>query len=316
MWAQKRQKKGYGLSDEIIREKAAFFAASVGGDDNNPATNPSWVQKFKRRHSSAVIPRKNSLAQDELDTGAVPVSLSPKSPDSVLSLSSPDLHDAKSRESLRVASPGNFSNIGKSPRPVHSHSTGSLSNAATDVLPTSFSPLLRSDDSACYSSPAPAAGSSSVLEKLQRPLASAMDHNAQRPRSQSFPTLDQSMSPSTLAGMLDSPMEDYDSYLESPDDDQHLETSTKDRPRTVSPSDTMRAPPLPSSVRHYKTESPSIESRLASTLSSPQSPPSHGDARRALELVVKYLEQQPTGYLDLQESVLIGKLIEKLKIQH
>ena len=46
---------------------------------------------------------------------------------------------------------------------------------------------------------------------------------------------------------------------------------------------------------------------------SPQSP-SQDDARRALELVIDYCQNQPSGMLEPQDYVTIGRLMEKLKI--
>jgi len=51
---------------------------------------------------------------------------------------------------------------------------------------------------------------------------------------------------------------------------------------------------------------------------SPQSPPgspSQDDARRALELVMTFFQHQPSGLVDPQEYITMGKLMEKLKLQ-
>ena len=52
-----------------------------------------------------------------------------------------------------------------------------------------------------------------------------------------------------------------------------------------------------------------------STLSSPVSPPSQDEARRALELVMSFFQSQPSGVVDPQEYITMGKLMEKLKVQ-
>jgi hypothetical protein len=51
--------------------------------------------------------------------------------------------------------------------------------------------------------------------------------------------------------------------------------------------------------------------------STPQhlSPTSPEEARQAMEIVLSFFEQQPNGYLDLQESITVGKLMEKLRLE-
>jgi len=43
--------------------------------------------------------------------------------------------------------------------------------------------------------------------------------------------------------------------------------------------------------------------------------PSQDDARRALELVMNYFQSQPSGFVEPQDYMTIGKLMEKLKLQ-
>lgn len=85
-----------------------------------------------------------------------------------------------------------------------------------------------------------------------------------------------------------------------------------DRPHTVTPAETMGPPPLPAGLAMRDT-------RFGAVTPVPSTPAlqstSPEDARRALEVVLSFFEQQPHGYLDLQESVTIGKLMEKLKLQ-
>jgi hypothetical protein len=52
-----------------------------------------------------------------------------------------------------------------------------------------------------------------------------------------------------------------------------------------------------------------------STVSSPIGSPSQDEARRALELVMNFFQAQPTGVVDPQEYITMGKLMEKLKVQ-
>jgi hypothetical protein len=72
----------------------------------------------------------------------------------------------------------------------------------------------------------------------------------------------------------------------------------------------MGPPPLPSSLA-MRDARYSVSSNTSTAAAVPTTPE---EARRALEVVLTFLEQQPNGYLDLQESITVGKLMEKLKL--
>lgn len=108
----------------------------------------------------------------------------------------------------------------------------------------------------------------------------------------------------TSAG-LDSPMEDPhgdEDPLLSLDSAVHAASQPEERPHTVTPADTMRPPPLPAHVMEAKREPP-----VPAT--SPE------EAQQALEVVMSFIEQQGRGFLSFQESIQVGKLMEKLKLQ-
>jgi len=77
----------------------------------------------------------------------------------------------------------------------------------------------------------------------------------------------------------------------------------------------MGPPPLPASAllrepRQHRSLTPATSaSSLQAAATNPE------EARKALEVVLSFFEQQPNGFLDLQESYTIGKLMEKLKLQ-
>jgi hypothetical protein len=89
-------------------------------------------------------------------------------------------------------------------------------------------------------------------------------------------------------------------------------TQHEGRPKTVSPSDTMRPPPLPA---HVMAADKRREVTPSTSNSSLRTATSAEEALRALEVVHSFIEQQPTGFLDFQEGVTVGKLMEKLKLQ-
>jgi hypothetical protein len=73
-------------------------------------------------------------------------------------------------------------------------------------------------------------------------------------------------------------------------------------------SDSMRPPPLPAHLQ----QPDSVKREPTTAAGTPITTPD--EARRALDVVLSFFEQQPNGFLDLNESVTIGKLMEKLKL--
>lgn len=77
----------------------------------------------------------------------------------------------------------------------------------------------------------------------------------------------------------------------------------------------MQPPPVPSGPSvtiPVQSASQGILNGLEGT--SPMTP-SQEEAARALELVMSFFQTQPTGFVEPQEYVMIGKLMEKLKIK-
>ena len=85
-----------------------------------------------------------------------------------------------------------------------------------------------------------------------------------------------------------------------------------DRPPTVTPSETMRPPPLPQHIHPTQVHSTSRELDVHHGTSQMVTSPE--EARRALEVVLDFFHQQPSGFFDMQESMAIGKMMEKLKL--
>lgn len=92
-------------------------------------------------------------------------------------------------------------------------------------------------------------------------------------------------------------------HLNSAIDGMHAEN----RPHTITPSDMMRPPPLPSNMTAPRSLTPASSANL--------SPTSPEEAQKAMEVVLSFFEQQPNGFLDMQESITVGKLMEKLRLQ-
>lgn len=258
--------------------------------------------------------RKASLAPDDIDglsaaasSSHTPGDTSPVSPSGLGSPSPIELHSQPSQESLKNESPDDYLGFGNRHIPYHSHSTTSLHSAFTDTAPSPFSPGPLSPTSPFFTPDSGTAPSPFVPQLAARqPLAATTSANSHRPRSMTFPHLDYMSSSGDVATpkyanypVLDSPMEEAPNPLGSLNE-------AVDRPNTVTPSETMGPPPLPSHIMQHEMKR---EDSTSQTITSPE------EARRALEVVLSFFQQQPNGFLDLQESVTIGKLMEKLKLQ-
>lgn len=76
----------------------------------------------------------------------------------------------------------------------------------------------------------------------------------------------------------------------------------------------MQPPPLPALTPVTTTQQISPVSPSSTNGTAPSSP-SQEDARKALELVMSFFQHQPSGFVEPQEYVTIGKLMEKLRLQ-
>ena len=319
-----QEKKGFPLSDDVIRDKARAFTATTTTPENQLVLSASWIEKFKLKNNlMGARSRKGSLAPDDIEGASAAASSSHTpsgtSPVSPPGIGSPGLHSIESQESLKNESPDSYVDFGRH-GPFHSQSTNSLNSAFTDTAPSSFSPGPLSPTSPFFTPDSGTAPSPFVPPLTARPILPATTaNNSQRPRSQTFPLLDQYMSGSADAPtpkyvtstMLDSPME------EPPDPLINIAevvrgTHPEDRPHTVTPSETMRPPPLPAHILSGDRKREVTPATSSSSLHSWTSPE---EAHRALEVVMSFIEQQPNGFLDFQESMHIGKLMEKLRLQ-
>ncbi|KAK4507644.1 hypothetical protein PRZ48_001379 [Zasmidium cellare] len=325
VWAKNQEKKGNPLSDDLIREKARAFSATTTSPGDHVPLSSSWIEKFKLKNNlMGARSRKASLAADEDGASAAassshtPGDTSPVSPSGIGSPSPLELHSTQSHESLKNESPDSYIDFGSRHGPFHSQSTNSLNSAFTDTAPSSFSPGPISPTSPFFT-PDSGTAPSPFVPQTARPIlpATTTNTNSHRPRSQTFPLLDQYMASSGEAvtpkyintTALDSPMEEPPDPMASLDEAVNSNQPVE-RPPTVTPSDTMRPPPLPAHIlqqQHYQNHA-NDDSKLTPPPTTPE------EARRALAVVLTFFEQQPHGFLDLQESVTIGKLMEKLKL--
>jgi hypothetical protein len=317
-WARNHQRQGLPLSDAIIRDKARFFASTVGNSDSHlKANSTSWLEKFKQKnHLMGARSRKGSIAEESEGTSnppsnvQTPGAVSPTSPGGV-SPSTTAVTAKKSTENLKSESPDTY-DFTNQRRPFHSQSSTSLSSVFTDTAPpSSFSagPTSPSSLSSPFFTPDSACGPSPFMGR-QAANGQPGSNNFQRPRSQTFPLLvgvEQYMSPPGSSDAL-TPKFVSSSALDSPMTELPGSLAAIDEAMSVSPTQThsMQPPPLP--MAHNDEKSSSNDSSPIT--------PSQEEAARALELVMNFFQSQHAGFVvEPQEYVTIGKLMEKLRIK-
>jgi hypothetical protein len=322
-WVRNSQKQGHPITDAVIKEKAHFFATTVGSTESHmKANSPSWLEKFKqkngigsgnllRRASETNISESGSFNQDSGSVSAsqTPNGISPTSP-----CLSP-LSGSKSSESLKTDSAlDSFLDFSSSTyRHSNSHSTTSLSSSTFTNDPSSFSggPTSPTTPNAFSFSPTDTPFMPSQQSRLPAPSS------FQRPRSQTFPML--GIDPSFLTNTepvtpkwppntssptvsLDSPIHELPPFT--------LNTA-------ISPSSTTLPPSATSTTASsISIPLPHSNTSTSSTLSSPPpSSPTQDDARRALDTLLTFFNSAPQGLVDHQEYLMVLKLTEKLRLQ-
>ncbi|KAF2199265.1 CenpB-DNA-bind-domain-containing protein [Delitschia confertaspora ATCC 74209] len=328
-WARNHQRQGLPLNDNMIREKARFFATTVGNSESHvKANSTSWLEKFKQKNNlMGAKSRKNSIAEESEgasnppSNAQTPNGISPTSPTGVAS-PSPITMSTKSDENLKTESPESYGFTSQNHRPFHSASNTSLNSVFTDTAPSSFSAGPTSPTSPFNFTPDSACGPNPFMDR-QPSNGMPGSGNFQRPRSQTFPLLigvEQYMSPPASSDAmtpkyinsttLESPMADAQSVMGGMDD--HLQASpSQNATSSMQPPPVPAVPPVSIPMQPHNAQSTPVSPGSTS----PQSP-SQEEARRALELVMSFFQQQPTGFVEPQEYVMIGKLMEKLKIKN
>jgi hypothetical protein len=309
-WARNHRRQGLPLSDAIIREKARFFAQTVGNSESHlKANSTSWLEKFKQKnHLMEAGARKDLIAEDSEATSNPPSNVHKPgaiSPGGV-SPATTTMKAKKSQENFETESPDTY-DFSNHRRPFHSQSSTSLPSVFNDTAtsPTSLSSPFFTPDSPCGPSP--------FVGNRQPASGQPESNNFQRPRSQTFPMLirvERAMSPQgssdaltpkyVSSDTLNSPMTEMPGAL--PAIDEGMSLSPTQVPKSMQP------PPLPVASQIDDKVSPA---------DFPPITPSQEEAARALELVVCFFQSQNASFVvEPQEYVTIGKLMEKLRIKH
>ncbi|RMY61482.1 hypothetical protein D0865_00974 [Hortaea werneckii] len=335
VWAKNRQ-KGLPLTDELIREKARIFSATATirtSPENHHVLSPICLENFKLKHNlMGARSRKSPLAPEDAEgistCHTFGAASSPSSPRALGPTSPLNLDSARSQDSFKHESPDNYLDYTASHGPFHSQSETSLNSAFTDTAPSSFSHGPLSPTSQFFtpdSGTAEAPFGAMPLQTPRRILPAAGNGNSQRPRSQTVPQLDHYMitpAPTEAATQkhsseaLDSPMEEGSEAatgrgdtLQPCDILQH-HNLTEDKTVFATP-EMMGPPPLPAHVL-----TPGSGRYLASIVHGFSIPmaTTPEEALQALEVAHSFFQQQPSGFLEYDESLIMGKLMERLRL--
>ncbi|KAJ5678915.1 hypothetical protein N7462_007159 [Penicillium macrosclerotiorum] len=311
-WARNFQRQGYRLNDEMIKEKALFFASTCGcPEGKDKVLTTSWLEKFKQKNSlMGAKPRKGS--QDGR-SGRRSGSNSPTRINT--DVQSPGRSPAAS------ASPTNGSHGFGSPlSPARSQE--SVKKELSDTLPeltggyqqhghSQSTTSLDTTSSAGMTSPTSTLVSDSPFTPTSQSRLSGL--NGARPRSQTFPLVP--IDPGLLSAddSQTSKVEGSVSVaiLESPID---MDETSRPAMKGFDPTNVIKRNRSNPEIKVNSMQPPPMfsKSTTVSPISAPGSP-TQDEARRALELVMNYFQHQPAG-LAAQEYVTIGKLMERLEL--
>lgn len=329
-WIRNQHKRGALLTDADIKKKAQFFATTVGGpDSHHKANSATWLEKFKKKNNIGFKSRKSSLAGDSEPSNPAsgtqsPLNISPVSPTGGSPVDLDIKFDEDDAEGIDTRSAFRHGH-----RPFHSASNPALSSVYRAKVEGTFSPGPISPTSPFYT-PDSATGPSPFIPIQPR------DTPQPRARSQTFPVAGpEPFSPPSSGAMtpkyfqaptLDSPLQDFtiNSSVMNEMIAEPSSTTSSVPPSLMAASEsgsTVASPPLPanSAPATLPLSIPAAAQPYSSpitpaSVSSPSSP-SPDDARRAFETLMNFFQHQPTGFMEPQEYITMGKLMEKLKLQ-
>ena len=320
-YVRNAQKSGVAVTDADIKEKARLFQTTMGKSDDGllKASSSNWLQKFKqkngighgrlmRRASETNIP--DSIRGSPTLTSSQPSSaISPNSPSGHLSpspLSANRSEDGKENISHFIdfnTEPGSYKHS-------NSQSTTSLSSAFTDGGGSSFSGSAMSPNAPFTFSPDSNVGA--FLDHSRGGAAS----NFQRPRSQTFPTLEieymsQQANTEPLTPRYHVSSTAPSSALESPANEIPQPTYGGMDQAIISSS--LGSPQLRHSSSNNSLSGGRNPSAAGSAAATSPGSPTQEDARRAADTLLSFISHVG-GFVDQGEYMTVVRLTEKLRI--
>lgn len=293
-WARNQQKKGVPVTTEELRKQVLMFTS--GRSDQQNYTSTAWLENFQKRYLSG--DSRAGSREDTTETGTSLSETHENSPTSSSGLVSPSMsatedNQRSHRESGRSDDIFDFESHEYEHSPSLPYGFTSDAEYSSEVLLSPISPEVKHEYvSATYYTDEP-----------------STDANFHRQRSMTLPHLAANSSRSATS---DRPV---------PPVPVRSVTSTKEqRHVAVDPRHTMkRHKSVPdihdTEVVRYSTMQPPPIPRSAdiSPISVPSSPSQQDETIRALHNIKMLLEQRP-DVAEPDDYVMIGKLMEKLKL--
>lgn len=291
----------------MIEEKALFFANNCGCPEGiEKVLTASWLEKFKQKNNllgakirkgssggrRGVRSGSDSPSRINIDSGGESTGHSPGGPSprsSTNELGSP-LSPTQNQEGTKTDGADGLPEFGHSKSTTLPDTTSPTSTLASDspFTPTSQSRL-------------PFSGT-----------------NTNRPRSQTFHSVPIDPSLLTASELMDigckneSHQPSSIGILESP-----LEMEGDVSVKGINPARILKRNRSDPEIKTNAMQPPSSDAKSSgvSPISENSAPgsPTQDEARRALELVMNYFQQQPSG-LPAQEYITIGKLMQRLEL--
>lgn len=321
-YVKNAQKTGVAVTSDDLKVKARLFATTTigsGADAFSKTGSSAWLDKFMLKHGIGHGKLMRRASETNIpDSARASPSLSASQPSSAISPASPSGHLSPSplsanRSDEDKESIGNFMDFNSAPggyKHANSQSTTSLSSAFTDTAASSFSGSALSPTASFNFSPDPNVGGFLSADQSRQIPPGGAASNFQRPRSQTFPTLDleymnqpQTSEPLTPKYHVSSTAPS--SALESPANDVTGSHFNLDHAVT--------SPQLRHSSSNSSIAGRAATSATASAVGSSPSSPTQEDARRAADTLLSFI-QSANGFVDHNEYLTVVRLTEKLRI--
>lgn len=315
------KKTGITVTSEELKEKARLFSTTMGStaDAYGKSNSSAWLDKFMLKHGIGQGKLMRRASETNIpDSARASPSLSASQPSSAISPASPSGHLSPSPLSANRSDEdkehmGNFMDFNSGHgtyKHANSQSTTSLNSAFTDTAASSFSGSALSPTASFSFSPDPNVGGFlSADPSRQMPPLGGPASNFQRPRSQTFPTLDleymnQNQSTEPLTPKYHVSSTAPSSALESPANEANGPPFNMDHAVT--------SPQLRHSSSNGSIAGRAANSATASAVGSSPSSPTQEDARRAADTLLSFI--QSAGGFDQNEYITVVRLTEKLKL--
>ena len=313
-------KNGIPLTIEDLEEKAHLFSRMGGSPsgDNIPISR-AVVEKLMLKSGQGRLMRRASETNIPDSVRGSP-SLSASQPSSAISPASPSAHPSPSPLSANKSDEekdglGGFMDFaadGNAYKHSNSQSTTSLSSAFTDGGGSSFSGSALSPTASFNFSPDGNVGTF-LDQTRQIPPPGGAASGFQRPRSQTFPTLDleymnQQQNNEPLTPKYHVPSTAPTSALESPANEIQPSHFGHGMDHAVT-SPQLRRSSSNNSLAGRSATTPATTSAVGSSPSSP----TQEDARRAADTLLSFI-QNSGAFVDHNEYLTVVRLTEKLRI--